>query len=262
MPVGDFQIGAYRHALLRGFIRRFGTLDLHTHLRLRPLLRIFDSLPRAPLTAVEVGCGSGINLIELARRRPLQGVGFDTDLRAIREARRLAAAMQLPGLRFERSRRDGRAVLPPADLVLLMDVLEHVADPAGLLRYCADALNPGGALLISVPTPAFPRVFGRAQHAALGHRVDGYALAQLQALVPAGFTLESHRYSTGALAALACAVFYRLQARAPGSRALLALRLPLHLARMVDRFNGPHVSCSLFAVFRRCAPGRAPNSLN
>lgn len=42
----------------------------------------------------------------------------------------------------------------PFDVVLFADVLEHVPDPAALLRLAAVALNPGGIVLISVPNVA------------------------------------------------------------------------------------------------------------
>ena len=63
---------------------------------------------------------------------------------------------------------DGRA-LPlrdkSVDVVLLMEVLEHVADPLRLLRECARVLLPGGHLCITAPqyhiTHNHPRDFYR-----------------------------------------------------------------------------------------------------
>ena len=42
----------------------------------------------------------------------------------------------------------------PFDVVIFSDVLEHVADPAELLRLAAKGLKPGGLVLISVPNVA------------------------------------------------------------------------------------------------------------
>jgi 2-polyprenyl-3-methyl-5-hydroxy-6-metoxy-1,4-benzoquinol methylase len=101
-------------------------------------------------------------------------------------------------LRFVRST-DGAS----ADLVLLMDVLEHVDDDAGLLReYAAKAL-PEATFLISVP--AF-RCLWSAHDVFLGHR-RRYTLRQLEASVrAAGLTVIRSNYCYGAVFPLAAAV--------------------------------------------------------
>jgi len=40
------------------------------------------------------------------------------------------------------------------DVIALMDVIEHMPDPAGAMRRCAELLRPGGVVLIQ--TPCFP----------------------------------------------------------------------------------------------------------
>jgi SAM-dependent methyltransferase len=49
---------------------------------------------------------------------------------------------------------DALAALPAAslDVVLIVSVLEHVADPAGLLREVKRLLAPGGVTLVNVPS--------------------------------------------------------------------------------------------------------------
>ena len=46
------------------------------------------------------------------------------------------------------------------DLVLAMDVIEHVDNPVGLMKFCARHLAPGGRVLVSTPNP-FSRKFIR-----------------------------------------------------------------------------------------------------
>ena len=57
------------------------------------------------------------------------------------------------------------------DLVLLMDVIEHVADDVGLLASLLAPLETGAALLISVP--AVPMLYTDWDRARGHHRLEG-----------------------------------------------------------------------------------------
>jgi len=59
------------------------------------------------------------------------------------------------------------------DVIIFADVLEHVAEPASLLRIAAKGLKPGGFILVSVPNVAHWSVrlrllFGRFEYADVG----------------------------------------------------------------------------------------------
>jgi SAM-dependent methyltransferase len=74
------------------------------------------------------------------------------------------------GARLPANVRLSRELPPsPADLILLLDVLEHIEDDrAFLLRLVRDHLAPGGELLISVP--AWPALYGRHDQLLAHHR--------------------------------------------------------------------------------------------
>jgi SAM-dependent methyltransferase len=142
---------------------------------------------KRPASIVEVGCGDGVLLAELARR----GIGdrhhgFDISSRAAD-----AAAGRLE---IERAERFDGASLPVADgaydLAVLSHVLEHVPDPAPLL---AEAARAARAVVVEVPLednrsasrPAAQR--GREE---LGH-VHRFARSNLHALAHgAGLRVE------------------------------------------------------------------------
>ncbi len=90
------------------------------------------------MTAFEVGAGYGYNLLELVRRFP--GIQVWTD-----EVSQAA----LDGM----DNCIGRGTLAERsyDVIILSHVLEHFADPAGLLAQVAGALAPGGIAIIEVP---------------------------------------------------------------------------------------------------------------
>jgi len=79
----------------------------------------------------DVGCGAGEVLVQLQRRlrRDVAFAGFDISPQAIDIARR----KENPSLRFHREDFLGSAVAPP-DVLLVLDVFEHVPDYLGFLE--------------------------------------------------------------------------------------------------------------------------------
>jgi methionine biosynthesis protein MetW len=98
---------------------------------------------------LDVGCASG-GLLALLRTRAGHLAGLEISAGAATAAAQVAdhvvqGALEDPGLPFE----------PVSfDLVVLADVLEHLADPAGGLARAVGWCRPGGAVLVSVPNVA------------------------------------------------------------------------------------------------------------
>jgi methionine biosynthesis protein MetW len=98
---------------------------------------------------LDVGCASG-GLLALLRTRAGHLAGLEISAGAATAAAQVAdhvvqGALEDPGLPFE----------PDSfDLVVLADVLEHLADPAAGLARAVGWCRPGGAVLVSVPNVA------------------------------------------------------------------------------------------------------------
>ena len=161
MPIGSFTYEPTANPLKRIFRKVFGTPDLHSHFRLRPMLKYFEShspCPASEMRILELGCGCGLNLFELARRFPrLRGVGCDLNSRAIAYARSTASRLFPDRLRFSEVDICRHDMEGEFDVVLLIDVLEHVTNPEELLLRASGLLKPGGEVLVSVPTPRIPK---------------------------------------------------------------------------------------------------------
>jgi SAM-dependent methyltransferase len=121
----------------------------------------------AQASVLEVGCGNGRLLIELARRGRLRrGLGIDLARSRIEFARQWAADLQLSSLRFEAE--DALALElgeEGYDAVLCITgafaYFEAVAPGSALLllRRWHDALRPGGVLVLELyPHPEFVRL--------------------------------------------------------------------------------------------------------
>lgn len=136
---------------------------------------VAQGLLRPGSQILDVGAGDGyLASMLLPAVRPFGAVlCYDTeyDPHMLEELRSGAA----PDLSFTAERPQGRF-----DLVLLLDVLEHVADDHGFLAgVVRDLVRPGGAVVASVP--AWPRFFTRHDQL-LGHH-RRYCPADLQQLL-------------------------------------------------------------------------------
>lgn len=96
-------------------------------------------------TLLDVGAGSGV-LIAEARDRGLEAVGVEPSRSLVEYGRRADDLPLLQGVLPHPGLADRRF-----DVISLVDVLEHVIDPVGLLRHCAAALSPGGVILVVTP---------------------------------------------------------------------------------------------------------------
>jgi 2-polyprenyl-6-hydroxyphenyl methylase/3-demethylubiquinone-9 3-methyltransferase len=105
--------------------------------------------PFEGLRLLDIGCGGGL-LCEPMARLGFQVTGVDASARNIGVAR-LHAEDQ--GLQIDYRANTAEALLasgePPFDLVLNMEVIEHVADPGAFLRDCVTLTAPGGFMIVA-----------------------------------------------------------------------------------------------------------------
>lgn len=94
---------------------------------------------------LDIGAGTGL-LVREAAARNLDAVGVEPS-RALVEWAKTGNGVDLIQGVFPHPALDGRRF----DLVLLVDVIEHVADPLALLRDAESALTPGGLLVVVTP---------------------------------------------------------------------------------------------------------------
>ncbi len=102
---------------------------------------------RTGLRLLDLGCGHHATLLRALLPRLEEGVGIDVGVSE--EARRV------PGLSFlEGGIEEHLPAIPSGrfDVVMLISVLEHLAEPLPVLEQCRRALGHGGVLLVNVPT--------------------------------------------------------------------------------------------------------------
>jgi SAM-dependent methyltransferase len=120
-----------------------------------------------PDCLVDIGCGQGDFLALLALRFPkMRLIGVEPSQTGAEATKRVVPSAQVQCLDIisQEVPVDIRAV---ADAAVCMEVLEHLDDPAGLVRSVKSIMRPGGLIIVTVPggrMSDFDRVIGHRRH--------------------------------------------------------------------------------------------------
>ena len=148
---------------------------------------------KGPLRILEIGCGTGSNIAMLQQFGTVDAVEPDDHARAFASQRTGVAVKggYLPDVPLE----DGYY-----DLIVLLDVLEHIPDDKGALAALKAKLAPGGRLMLAVP--AMPSLWSG--HDVAHHHQRRYTAQMLEKVVEAaGFrTLRRTRFNAFLLPAI------------------------------------------------------------
>ena len=148
---------------------------------LRELARLRP--PQGFGSILDVGCGNGLFFDRLSELGAVEGVEPDTALlNPVGPWRHVIHAVPFDDS-FRPAQRFGA--------ILLLDVLEHLDDPAAALRHAVELLAPGGIVLCTVP--AFQWLWTR--HDVLNHHRRRYNRPEFRALAAkAGLAITRERF--------------------------------------------------------------------
>ena len=99
---------------------------------------------------LDVGCGGGI-LSDAMARSGATVTGIDLATKSLKVAQLHALETQTPNVTYREVSAEDLAVEAPAqfDVVTCMEMLEHVPDPASIVKACATLVKPGGWVFFS-----------------------------------------------------------------------------------------------------------------
>lgn len=126
------------------------------HARVGLLRRLLARPEGGPPRMLELGCGTGLNLVALADA-VAEGVGVDFSPAMVARACRNAGRARAGNLRFVLGdAADAPLAAAAFDLVLLAGTLEHLPDRGAVLARCRSLLAPGGRVVVVAPHPRNP----------------------------------------------------------------------------------------------------------
>jgi len=98
----------------------------------------------APARVLDAGCGSGRNMVDLARYGEVSGIELSDTSVAVARSRDVGEVVEGSVLEMP-------FAADSFDLAVCLDVIEHPQDDRAALRELRRVLAPGGALLVTVP---------------------------------------------------------------------------------------------------------------
>lgn len=191
---------------------------------------------------LEVGCGIGnFTTLMAAAGHAITAVDINPDYVAIARDRLKA----YPAVSVHCSDVTQAHWPEPFDTVVMLDVLEHIADDVALLRNLGQCLIPGGTLVLKVPAGQW--LYGPMDRA-IGHYRRYTRRSLAEALSAGGFTGIRQKHFN-AVGILGWWVNGRLLGRVtPPAEQLGLFERLLPVVQMADRFNPFPFGLSLIAA--------------
>lgn len=200
--LGAHQAFGQPNPLAALFFRIFGPLGTHARIRNARLIHTLAAAELPGPDVLDAGCGHGYTIFWLAQKFPhLRIWGIDTDAAQIAGCIKARDALGLTNLDFAAASPFDIDPATRYDLIIAIDVLEHIPDDEGALALFARLLRPGGLLAVHVPLrhqvqqrvlPVFAR------HTVSDHVRDEYLPEEIRAKVEgAGLVVEEFTYGFG-----------------------------------------------------------------
>lgn len=176
-----------------------------------------------PICVLDAGCGDGLLALSLAEQhRGWSLLGVDLGQELLRGARVRALTRKLPNVRFERA--DLTRAVPQRgfDVVLAIECLEEIEDDQVALRVMANALAPGGMMVVHVPESSWRAILPGSPSTWREQVRQGYSASEITSLLArAGLEVVSVEPTFRGTVVVAQEISDRLKRRRLALRALI-----------------------------------------
>lgn len=204
LKLGHERWPLFQNPLASLFIKYFGSLGIHSKIRNAKVLNILLNLNLEldNKEILDVGCGDGYLLFWLNRHFPNSTyTGLEIDRTKLANCNYLARYFHKNNFNFFEGPLSELGPPPTYDLVISIDVLEHVPDDEAMLQHFAKVLKPAGLLLLHLPLrhQLQKRIFPNfKKHVVSDHLRDEYLPEEIKDKAQrAGFSILERGYGFG-----------------------------------------------------------------
>jgi 2-polyprenyl-3-methyl-5-hydroxy-6-metoxy-1,4-benzoquinol methylase len=186
--------------LQRLYVRTFGLPDTVKQQQAREVFSILDKSLFS--SVLDIGCAYGHYSIRIAKQYPnLRVKGFDVNEEQLNVGRLVKRKLGLKNLILEKRDICDGPINEKHDLVLLLQVIEHLKDDRMALKEIRKIVSDSGHLILTAPNLESPMIDWSNRTVTIGgHYRDGYTLEQLvQMITDAHFKIKEIKHLSGAI---------------------------------------------------------------
>ena len=237
----------------KAYINLFGMPIIGLRIRAR---NVFSLVPpsRNYRNILDAGSGSGVFAFELGRRFPdARVLGIDLLKEAIDFCRHIADQTGAANIEFYREHIESLQEKNTFDLILCIDILEHVEDDLSALKALYDTAAPEGILVLHVPAlyRRYPVWRKSLNFDVETHVRTGYRQEEIQAKVrQSGFLIRKNGFTYGFWETLANNISYMITHARMQNKILYSFAFPfLHLISWLGpRARPKNLGAGIFIV--------------
>ena len=231
MFLGREQIHHPDYAILeKAYIALFGIPIVGLRIRAR---NVFSLIPsgRSYKRILDAGSGSGVFSFELGRRFPnARIIGVDLLKDSIAACEHIASKLNMANLEFEQVAIEQLQHADFFDLIVCVDILEHIQDDVAALNGLYRSTAPGGMLVLHVPAlcrryPVWQKClnFDVATHVRAGYEPQNI----VEKVKQAGFKIHESGFTYGFWETLANNLSYMITHARMQNKILYSLAFPV-----------------------------------
>lgn len=239
------------------YIRFLGVPINGLRIRARRILPMVSGTPKRVLDA---GCGVGVFCFEMAKKlKESRILGIDSDEEQIRINNKIALTAGLKNCHFQTGNVCEFGYREQFDMVLCVDVIEHIENDVGVCRGLFDALTEGGKLIMHVPAKYRRWIFFRKRlnfWKEKDHARPGYTLEEITGILEeVGFVICLAKYTYGWLETVTNNISNIISRSKKENKYLYALAFPiLSFISYWGQFSNPGDGSGILVVAEK---GRA-----
>lgn len=243
-------------ALEKAYISLLGVPVVGLRIRARNIMNLLPP-DLNPTSVLDAGSGPGVITFLLAKKYPEAKIlGIDTVPGEIEACRKIAGAAVMQNTDFEVADIRNFSYENRFDLVVCVDILEHIEDDAHALKKLHGTLNPGGVLLLHVPSkyrryPVFRRSLNLdvPTHVRRGYQLDDI----LRMARETDFEVLDYGYTYGFLETLANNISYVITKARKKNKEIYAIAFPLlNLISWLGRYSRPRdLGAGIFMICKK-----------